>query len=358
MDKILLSLNGISRSYPGFSLQHVSLQIGDGEYFVLLGRSGSGKSILLELIAGIRRTDSGQILLKNTDITHKPVQKRSAILMHQGANLFPHMSVFDNICFPLRCRRLPRKGRNDRVMELAHTVSVSHLLHRYPSGLSGGEAQRVALARALAIKPAILLLDEPLAALDVLLHAELKSLLHTINNQGQTILHVTHHYDEAKSLADRLAVIDQGKIIQTGTSEELEYAPKNNFVARLAGINNFFQIDHAERLKGTTLSQICLSTDDLRVIAVNENQVDKGYLVINDAEIILSRKPAPGEPANHFAGIVTEVVPGPADFCVRVDIGILLAVSVKKEVFRYGPYHTGDQVWISFPPDACRLVAI
>lgn len=353
---MMLEIQNLCKSYPGFSLRNICLSISEGEYFVLLGPSGSGKSMLLDMIAGIKRPDSGRIILRKHDITSRNIQKRNAILLHQDTNLFPHLTVFENIAYPLRCRKQKNDVIKKRVAELAEIVSVTSLLHRHPSGLSGGEAQRVALARALAVKPDILLLDEPLAALDVQLHAELKSLLHKINISGQTILHVTHHFDEAVSLADRLAVIDQGEIIQQGTTEELVTSPRSAFVARLAGIRNFYPVGSVYHDNDESHCLVKIQGKEINIRVNKHTCPGDGFLMIDSGEVsVTTTKPHPGS-HNLFRGVVLEVVPGVRTFDVIVDAEFIITSSPTRKKYQQAPLAAGTNVWVSFNPSACRII--
>jgi len=353
----MMDLENISKHYPGFSLNHIDLHIRPGEYFVLLGRSGSGKSMLLQLIAGFRKADSGKIWVRGREITFERIQHRNVILMHQDTNLFPHLSVFDNIAYPLRCRKVPRRELSARVEELAGVVAVSDLLHRYPGGLSGGEAQRVALARALAVQPDILLLDEPLAALDVQLHAEMMSLLYKIHQRGQTVLHVTHDYDEAVSLADRLAVIDNGMIMQSGTARELEEAPQSAFVARLTGIRNFYKVDlPVDGQSGEVVSRVKIAGHSAVINIPPRPFHGQGFLIVYTAYVSVHQAPPLSEGSNLFEGVIADVIPGAASYELVVDAGFRIVAPCRREEVVEGGLQRGSRVWVTFPPEGCRIV--
>src|SRR5664279_986534 len=239
----MLRLSNINRRLGNFALSEVNLEVGDGEYYVLLGRSGSGKTQLLELIAGLEHPDSGQIFLDDIDITHRKIQDRKVGIVFQDYAIFPHMTVHGNIAYPLRARREDKKNIEDKVRKAAEAMNIAHILTRSTEKLSGGELQRVALARTLIMSPRLLLLDDPLSSLDTSLKDDLKRLLRNLNKAGQTIIHVTHDYCDAISLAKRVGVIHNGKIIQEGSVDEVFNNPSNRFVARYAGIRNFFKVD-------------------------------------------------------------------------------------------------------------------
>jgi len=221
--------------YAGtFAVNSASFHIKKGEYYFLLGESGSGKSLLLEAISGTRNIQKGNIIVAGEDITNQPLNKRNVGIVFQNLALFPHKKVFKNIAFSLNCRKLGKKEIDFEVHQMAEKLGISKLLQRYPETLSGGEHQRVALARTLIMKPAVLLLDEPLSSLDILLKEEMVALLMDIHQQGQTILHVTHDYHEVAQLADRISIIENGQILQTGTRLEISEAPCNRLAHRIS----------------------------------------------------------------------------------------------------------------------------
>jgi ABC-type sugar transport system ATPase subunit len=211
-----------------------SFHVKDGEYYFLLGESGSGKSLLLEAISGTRNIQKGNIIVAGEDVTHHPLNKRNVGIVFQNLALFPHKKVFKNIAFSLNCRKLGKKEIDFEVHQMAEKLGISKLLQRYPETLSGGEHQRVTLARTLIMKPAVLLLDEPLSSLDILLKEEMVALLKEIHQQGQTILHVTHDYHEVAQLADRISIIENGQILQSGTRLEISKAPRSRLAHRIS----------------------------------------------------------------------------------------------------------------------------
>ena len=218
------------------AVDRVSLVFEDGRFTVLLGPSGSGKSTILYLVAGVYRPSSGRILFDGRDVTEAPPRERNVGLVFQNYALYPHMTVYDNIAFPLRLRGADERTVDAKVHEVARLLRIEELLDRYPGQLSGGQQQRVALARALVKEPGVLLLDEPLSNLDALLRltirAELKRLQKSL---GITAIHVTHDQAEAMSLADSIAVIDRGRLQQVGVPEEVYHRPRNLFVAGFIG---------------------------------------------------------------------------------------------------------------------------
>ncbi|MCA9946060.1 MAG: ATP-binding cassette domain-containing protein [Anaerolineales bacterium] len=217
-------------------VDHVSLEIADGELFVLLGASGSGKSTILRLISGLLPPDNGLITLHGRDVTWLPPQERGVGFVFQNYSIFRHMSVADNVEFGLKIRRVPIKERATRREELLHLVGLAGLGNRFPNQLSGGQQQRVALARALAYEPAVLLLDEPFSALDVKIRGLLRRTLKQIQQQlGVTTILVTHDQEEAFELADRIGVMDRGHLLEIGSPETIYHQPKTPFAATFVG---------------------------------------------------------------------------------------------------------------------------
>ncbi|WP_337867383.1 ABC transporter ATP-binding protein [Meiothermus sp.] len=234
----MLRLVDIRKTYPGFALS-VSLEVGSRQTLALLGPSGSGKSTLLRLVAGLDAPDLGQIWLHDTNLTPLPPEERRVGFVFQDYALFPHLSVAENIAFGLREARWGKEPIQKRVAELLELTHLAPHAHKRPHQLSGGERQRVALARALAHQPNVLLLDEPLGALDLKLRQELLFELRTILHQTQipTIV-VTHDQSEAFVLAEQVAVLQAGQIVQLGSPEELYHRPKNPWIATFLGHRN------------------------------------------------------------------------------------------------------------------------
>ncbi|PZW49111.1 putative spermidine/putrescine transport system ATP-binding protein [Humitalea rosea] len=238
-----LALHGVTKRYGNFvAVDRVSLDVAAGSFLTLLGPSGSGKTTILMAIAGFTVPDAGRILLDTKDITALPPEKRDFGMVFQGYALFPHMTVAENVAFPLRVRGMGRAEREDKVRAALDLVQLSALGDRRPQQLSGGQQQRVALARALVFDPALLLLDEPLSALDKKLRAELQEELRALHRRvGRTFVNVTHDQDEALSLSDQVAILNHGKLIQTGEPAALYERPATRFVADFLGKSNFLE---------------------------------------------------------------------------------------------------------------------
>ena len=237
-----ITLDQITKHYGGVPVVNdVSLDIGDGEFFVLLGPSGSGKSTLLRAIAGLIGVDHGRIALHGRDVTHVAARKRGVGLVFQNYALFRHMTVADNIEFALRVRRVRARARRQRRQELLRLVALDGLDDRLPAQLSGGQQQRVAVARALAHKPEVLLLDEPFGALDAKIREELRRTIRQVQRElGITTVLVTHDQEEAFALADRIGIMNLGRLLEVGAPHELYSRPTTRFVATFLGAANLF----------------------------------------------------------------------------------------------------------------------
>ncbi|HLX31642.1 MAG TPA: ABC transporter ATP-binding protein [Gaiellaceae bacterium] len=239
-----IALESVSKGYHGhIAVNDVSLDIREGEFFSLLGPSGCGKTTSLRMIAGFVEPDTGRVLLRGQDVTHVPPNKRPVNMVFQQYALFPHMSVFDNVAFGLSVKGVPRREHKERVEELLRVVSLEGYGSRKPRQLSGGQQQRVALARALVNRPAALLLDEPLGALDVKLRKQMQLELKRIQHElGTTFVYVTHDQEEALSMSDRIAVMDAGQVEQIGTPHEIYEHPASDFVADFVGTVNVLDL--------------------------------------------------------------------------------------------------------------------
>jgi len=233
----MIELDHIDARFGDFALRDVTLRIGKGEYWVLLGPSGCGKSVLLQTIAGFFPPGRGRILIDGKDVTATPPERRNIGLVFQQSALFPHKSVRENIAYGLRVRKLAAVEVDRTVRDLVDRLGLGEILGRPVPTLSGGEAQRVAVGRALAVKPDLLLLDEPMSALDHNTRLELQAELGQLHKQlGFTTLHVTHSREEAAALGDHLAVMLDGRIVQHGLAAEVRARPRCPFVARFLGL--------------------------------------------------------------------------------------------------------------------------
>ncbi len=241
-----IKLENIEMKYDNnYILKSFNLTINHGELLVLLGESGCGKSTLLKIIAGIIMPNQGMIKADDLDISHYPPQLRKIGYVPQAQILFPHMTVFENIAFGLKARKLSEIQINENIDNISHITQIEELLDRFPSELSGGQKQKVALARALAIKPDILLLDEPLSSIDAINRESLSLIIRQIQQTTQTtVLYVTHNQEEARLIADNIAILYDGKIQQFGNLREMISYPKNYKIARILNFPNIWPINN------------------------------------------------------------------------------------------------------------------
>lgn len=342
----MLELTDISKKLGNFQINNISFTVEKGEYFVLLGESGAGKSVLLEIIAGLEKADHGTICLHGENLKNKTINERNIGIVYQDFALFPHLSVYQNIAYPLKNRKFSKDKIRNKIEEIAREFEISDLLNRKPDTLSGGEKQRVALARCLAMQPQLLLLDEPLASVDVRLKDSLNALLRRINRKGFTIIHVTHDFDEALSLATHIAIIDKGNLISTGKPDEIFNNPTHPFVARFAGIRNFFNaslvFENDSNIGIINLisgSKISLATD-----ATSGN----GYYILPSEEIIITLEKPVSSASNIMQGRIKDIIPTFKGMDVIVECGEIFHVSITKTSKEKLRLELGKSIWISW----------
>jgi ABC-type sugar transport system ATPase subunit len=349
---MILRTERLSKRLDSFFLKDISLGVSQGEYYVLLGRSGAGKTQLLELICGLTEPDKGSIFLEGEDITGKRIQDRGIGLVFQDLALFPHYSVRDNIMYPLRIMKLPAQERDERVRRAAEEMNITGLLARKPGNLSGGEKQRVALARTLVTQPKILLLDEPMASVDASLKDNIRRMLRRLNRNGQTIIHVTHDFSEAVSLASKVGVMHNGRIIQEGTPEEVFTHPANRFVARYAGIRNFFRVVFIKSYNSCS----CITDHRTKFRLPNGKYPSSGLLILAAGDVLLSRQGAAGINLNNIRGIIEDVVPSPTGYEITVNAGDHFYADITRREMEEQNYITGEHVIVTFRSESLRLV--
>ncbi|HEY73396.1 MAG TPA: ATP-binding cassette domain-containing protein [Thermoflexia bacterium] len=298
-----------------FHLREIDLDVAPGEYFVILGPTGGGKTVLLETIAGLHRPRRGRILVGGEEITAIPPERRGVGFVYQDYALFPHLNVAQNIGFGLKLRREERAVVERRVDEMGRLLSIDHLFHRRPGTLSGGEQQRTALARALVVEPRLLLLDEPLSALDPSTREGLQRELARLQRKlGTTTLHVTHDFEEAVALGDRVAILDEGRIVQVGSPEDVFRKPASEFVARFVGVRNVFRGDLCPGGDGYKL----LVLDGAQIAVVTE-LTGRVHASIRPEDIFVFQEPLRSSVRNSFRGRIVEIT----------DRGMLVYVTVR-----------------------------
>jgi molybdopterin-binding protein len=350
----MLELKKITRSYPDFKLEDICFEVEDGDYFALLGPSGAGKTQILEMLAGLVDPDDGTIVIDGEEINGWKIQSRPFGLVFQDYAVFPHLSVSENISYAIRNKGFGRKNIQQMVEEKAEELEIGHLLNRRPKTLSGGELQRVALARTLIRKPRYLLLDEPLASLDISLRQGLRSLLKKINTKGQTIIHVTHDYEEALVLANKVAVMHLGRIVQQGFADEVFHQPGSEFVARFTGIRNFFPA-RLYREQDRQYGEL----DNGMVVRLNSEEPEgKGYVLLRGEDIFISLADLPTSATNQFKGIIEDISPSVFGFEISVNSGARFYARITRESLQNLELRQGKEVWISFKAANVRFVRV
>lgn len=303
-------IDGVSKTYGvNTVVDNVSLSIFKGEMFALVGASGCGKTTLLRMLAGFARQSSGQISIDGVEMSDVPPHERPVNMMFQSYALFPHMSVENNVGYGIKREPLDAATRARRIREALDMVQLGHLAKRKPHELSGGQRQRVALARALIRRPKLLLLDEPLSALDKKLREKTQFELMDLQHQvGITFVVVTHDQDEAMALATRIAVMDRGKVLQVGTPGEIYEFPNSRFVADFVGTTNLFEGTVAAVEPGLITVRCAETGGNLLVDDVGRfTPGQKVWVALRPEKIRLSKSPAPGARSNQLRGSVWEL---------------------------------------------------
>jgi putative spermidine/putrescine transport system ATP-binding protein len=321
-----IRLSGLRKSYGEVvALDGIDLEVLAGEFFTLLGPSGSGKTTTLRLIAGFERADAGLVELAGQDVTSVPPNERNVNTVFQDYALFPHMTVGENVAYGMRVKKVARSERDRRVAEALAMVRLEGYEGRRPSQLSGGQRQRVALARALVNRPRVLLLDEPLGALDLKLRQQLQVELKRIQSEvGITFIYVTHDQDEALTMSDRIAVMDSGRVVQVGAPNEVYDEPESDFVAGFVGVSNLLELP-VQSVEGSTATLRLGDNDSVTTAAGSLKAGQTAIVTIRPERIELAADG--GQPTAdalcHASGTVTEsLYAGPMTrFVVALDGG-------------------------------------
>jgi len=299
----MIEIKDLCVKLGNFLLEDITLDVRDGEYFILLGPTGSGKTALLESIAGLNPTRSGQVKINDRDVTSLNLEERNIGFAFQDYKLYRHLSVRDNISFGVQWRRKTRRNIEDAVDRVIELLNITHLLERRSWTLSGGESQKIALARALAIKPDLLLLDEPLSAVDPEMREATGEELKEIHNRlGLTTIHVTHDFEEAIALGDRIAVLGEGRIAQIGTPDQIFRHPNSEFTARFVKTHNIFKGEVSDNSEGQSV--FCVEGTRLAVITTLRGNL---HASIRPEDILISRKPLHPSTFNSFHGTITRI---------------------------------------------------
>jgi molybdopterin-binding protein len=334
-----------------FHLRQIGLDIAPGEYFVVLGPTGAGKTVLLETIAGLHQPEKGRILADGEEITNVPPERRGIGFVYQDYVLFPHLSVEENVAFGLHMQRQESEVIRKRVAEISDLLGIDHLLHRRPDTLSGGEKQRVALARALVVEPRLLLLDEPLSALDPETREGLQRELARLHRElGTTTLHVTHDFEEAIALGDRIAVLNEGQVVQVGSPEAIFRKPASEFVARFVGVRNIFQGEIRRRKDGRKT----LNLDGVEVSVVTD-LVGHVHGSIRPEEIILSQEPLRSSARNSFHGHIVNIADRGTLIYVTVCIPPDFTCAITRRSLEEMELREGLEVYVAFKASAVHI---
>jgi len=359
-------LDGLCKEYKGHkAADGLTLKVNDGEYLCILGPTGSGKTTCLRMICGLTKPDRGKVLFDGVDVTNRPVSERKATMLSQTYALFPPKTVYENVMFSPQINGWNEEDAKQLVKGMLDLVHMESKANSYPNELSGGQQQRTALARALASDSDILLLDEPLRALDARLRLELRQDLKSlVKEMGHTAIHVTHDQDEALEMADRIAIIRNGKIIQVGTPMEVFRNPKTPFVANFVGRSNIFigkirsvneEFSEIEIQNGTMIkahkTDVPAGTEVAVAIKIGSTRIP---LIPKPTE----EKPDPEMPEGFFKGKVERILYEGATVTVEImadDIGL---VSSKISNRRFDDYGVGDEVMVSWLPERATVFEI
>lgn len=351
----MIGFDRVSIALGDFLLDEVSLTVRKGDYYIIMGPSGAGKTVILDAIAGLLEPDSGRICQDGRDVKGIPPEKRRIGLVYQDYSLFPHMTVEKNIAFGMRMRHLPAPEIAEQVQQLMQQFEITHIAQRAPLTLSGGEQQRVAIARALAIDPEILLLDEPLSALDPITRDRFIEVLRSLHrDHGLTIVHVTHDQRDATSLGTRMAMIIDGRLVQEDPVATIFSSPCMEQVARFIGYENIF--------KGTVVS----CGDGLCTVEVGKNRMvvvagavkgDRVALCIRADDITILKNDGRASSArNTFEGTIIRKTISGSLATITVDIGVWVTALVTGKSAEELSLDIGTPVCISFKATAVHLI--
>lgn len=367
MVKKAISIQSVTKKFGQFqALDEISFAIDEGEFFTLLGPSGCGKTTLLRLLAGFEETTSGQIKLFDEDIAHQPANKRPINTVFQHYSLFPHLNIHENVQFGLKMRGVNKKERYTRATEMLELVQLEQFADRKPHQLSGGQQQRVALARALAPKPKLLLLDEPLSALDLKLRQSMRLELKNIQKQtGITFVFVTHDQEEALTMSDRIAVISAGKLQQIGTPTEIYEKPINRFVANFIGETNFLDVSVLEKKESSAVVSFVSASQEAPT-SEKTFEVPYDHKLFIGPQCILSVRPERIvlTPLNEMTnkpmlqGVIKQIIYMGTDtqYVIQLDTGQEVLTRHQNTIESSHTFSHNDQVAIAFETRSTRLL--
>ena len=350
-----IELVALTKRFTKIAVDHIDLTVASGEFFSLLGPSGCGKTTTLRLIAGFEQPTEGTILLDGTEVTAIPAHKRNVNTVFQSYALFPFLSVFDNVAFGLRHRSLSKAETGKRVAEALDLVGLADLAERPAPALSGGQQQRVALARALVLNPAVLLLDEPLGALDAKLRRSLKVELKALQERvGITFLYVTHDQEEALTMSDRLAVMNAGRIVQIGVPREVYEEPGDTYVADFLGVSNLMEVEVVERGPGARC-HVKIGEAGLVAERGETDGLGRAHAFIRPERVKIEPFGSGGE--NRVPAMVERLVflGSATQVMLRLGAGVPLQALVQNDGTQAG-LAQGSPVHAFLPPDGLRVL--
>ncbi len=349
----MLTLRNIFWESKQFSLSIPLLEFADHAHCMIMGRSGSGKTLLLSIIAGIVKPVTGNVYLHGKDITKIAPQSRSIAVVYQDPLLFPHLSVIENICFGMTMQKVPKARIYTKACEIMKLCNIEYLKDRDTRNLSGGEKQRVAFARALILEPKILLLDEPFTALDPVSKEELVTLLQRIKKHySPLILHVTHDFDETVAMGDYLYVMRDGRVIQHGSVMDVYKYPQDVFVATMVGARNIFTGQVVSSKEGTYF----VTQRGCRFFLGNGAASNHTHAIVRSEDIIIAKKVQHSSATNQFRGVVTDVAEIKGLYKITIDIGEIIQSTITKRSLVALNIKKGAKVVVIFKGSAVYLL--
>ena len=346
----MIRIENLETRLTGFNLNGISLSIEKGEFFILMGPTGAGKTVLLEALAGLIPVKNGKILIRGKNVTQLPPEKRGIGIVYQDYVLFPHMTVTENIKYGLHFHKFSEGEIKKRFSKLIEQLELIHLVHRIPLNLSGGELQRVALARALMVQPSVLLLDEPLSALDPNFRDDIRHGLKKIHQSSNTtFLMVTHDFTEAMSLGNRSAVMNNGSIEQLGNMEDIFQRPSTPFVADFVGMKNIFDA----QFNGA----VAIIGNELQINMDRRAQAGHRYVAIRPDDITIKNGAVLFDKGNSLKGVIVATIDQGFYYEIHVQVEITTFKSlISKKDFVNMKLFDGDEVFLSFEKNAIHTL--
>jgi len=348
----MLKIDRITKRFKKFELNIENLEIEKSSYYVLLGPTGSGKTLLMNIITGLVRPSTGSIFNNDMDITDIGPNKRGFGIVYQDSALFPHYNVNENIGFGLKIRGIKKSVIEEKVSSIMKSLGIGYLYGRTVYGLSGGEKQRIAIARALIMKPGVLFFDEPFSSLDYMTREDMIAFIKKIRKEyNPTIFHITHNFEDAMSLADKVSVIKNGSLIQTGSVVEVFKYPEDIFIANFVGTKNVF----SGNIKGKG-NNLIFQTDDGIDIFIGRN-VDRECTtaIVRADDIVLSKKLTESSATNVFSGVVIEIINKMGINEIELDIGALIHVFITNRSLQEMNIKKNDKLYCIFKGSAVHL---